>query len=358
MKKLFSFALLSFVLSIIFFSCNKDDTVSTGNGNNNTGNVTQTFNSNPNLNKTISNSGPVFDTINVIITDNILTNKISEVKISLRDVSNVEVDKIKFSLIHGSTEVAIIDVLTKTGTGNFTNTVLWDQATTLIDSGQSPYTGTFKPQNPLSSFNNSDPAGNWIIKITYTGNIKTGVIKSWGITLTYMPVAPPANVLMPLAVGNNWTVEVRDTSGNFIENKTVSVPYSTTISGKTVYRWNLSWNPDTIYLWNESDGVWMHRIKNGTGGSGLGWKYPVNQGEWWLTGNDTSFCLSTNETVVTPSGTYTGCIKYKFPDKYNNQPSFAYHYMKPGLGMVRFDYYDNFNQLHEIWKLISYHINP
>jgi hypothetical protein len=212
MKKLFSVFVVIVFITIIISSCNKDTTVNPGGGT--TGQVTQSFTSNPTLNKVISNTGPVFDTISASITDNILSNNVSDVKITLGDVSNVEVDKIKFSIIHSGTEVFVINTLTKTGVGNFTNTVLWDSAGTLIDQGQSPYTGMYKPQNPLSLFNNTDPAGQWIIKITYSGSVKSGVIKSWGITITYKPTAqiPTFNSAYYPTINDNWKYKKADTN--------------------------------------------------------------------------------------------------------------------------------------------------
>jgi hypothetical protein len=353
MKKLFNLILLSSFLTIIFFSCNKDTAVNPGGGT--TGPVTQSFTSSPTLNKVISNTQPVLDTISANITDNILSNSISDIKITLGDVESVEVDKIQFSILHGSTEVIVIDYLTKTGVGSFMHTVLWDSANTPIDSGQSPYTSTYKPQHSLSNFISSDPAGQWIIKITYSGSVKSGVIKSWGITITYNKVQTPTTQIFPTAVGNYWILEERDSANMLIKNDTFNLPYSTTLNGKTVYRWYMSTNTDTFYVWNESDGLWTYSH----GVSYLGWKYPVNPGEWWLRGgiNDTVFCLAINETFVTPFGTYTGCIKYKQPDHYNSYVTFGYLWMKPGLGIVAYDFYDNNSNINKRMRLISYHLN-
>jgi hypothetical protein len=212
MKKLFSVFIAIVFFTIFLSSCNKDTTVNPGGGT--TGPVTQSFSSNPNLYKIISNTDPVFDTISANITDNILSNNVSDVKITLVDVSNVEVDKIKFSIIHSGTEVVIINTLTKTGVGNFTNTVFWDSADTLIDQGHSPYTGIYKPQNSLSLFNNTDPAGQWIIKITYSGSLKSGVIKSWGITITYKSTAqiPTFTSAYYPTINDNWKYKRADTN--------------------------------------------------------------------------------------------------------------------------------------------------
>jgi hypothetical protein len=333
MKNSFYLLLTVILFSAIIFSCNKDDTVSPGGGNS-TGPVTKSYTSNPGLNKTISNTGPVFDTINAIISDNILSNSISDIKLTLSDVSGVEVDKIKFSLVHGSTEIILINQLTKTGVGNFTNTELWDQATTLIDQGQSPYTGTFKPQNPLSGFNNADPAGNWIIKITYSGSIKTGVIKSWGITITFQVVPPSTNVLMPLAVGNKWLYTI-DSSGVTLPEDTLYIPSTGNYNGKTVYYLYESRKPyNEMYLGNENNGLWGYSIIQNI--SRLMFKYPVNAGEWWIGGGsgDSTVCLSVNETVVTPGGTYTGCIKYQ---SFDGPYGYSYDYFKPGVGLIGTD---------------------
>jgi hypothetical protein len=274
-------------------------------------------------------------------------------------VENVEVDKIQFSILHGSTEVMVIDYLTKTGVGSFINTVLWDSAGIPIDQGQSPYTGTFIPQQPLSNFNSADPAGQWIIKITYSGSMKSGVIKSWGISITYNKVQPPTTVLMPLAIGNYWIVDRKDPSGNFLRRDTFSIPYTAIYNGKTVYRWYMSMNHnDTLFMGYESNGLWMYSIIGNW--SQMMWKYPVNLGEWWIgghNGNDTIRCLSTNETVITPIGTFTDCIEYKQADRYNSMPVTAHAYVKPGLGFVAYDIYDINLILQENWKLVDYHLN-
>ena len=51
-----------------------------------------------------------------------------------------------------------------------------------------PFSGRFKPYKSLTQFNNLDPSGLWILKIYETAKenkVLTGVIKSWGITVTY-----------------------------------------------------------------------------------------------------------------------------------------------------------------------------
>jgi hypothetical protein len=358
MKKLFFLVAISFFLSAIFFSCNKDTTVNPGGGT--TGPITQSFTSSPTLNKIISNTQPVLDTIIANITDNILSNSISDIKITLGDVENVEVDKIQFSILHGGTEVMVIDYLTKTGVGSFDSTVFWDSAATPIDQGQSPYTGTFIPQQPLSSFKSADPAGQWIIKITYSGSVKSGVIKSWGITITYNKVQTPANVLVPLAVGNMWIYRT-DTSGFLIAYDTMKILSKTIFNNKQAY--HLYFGPDRIdaYVGNESDGLWVYGFDTIIYSPGLIWKYPINVGEWWIgggSGNDTTVCVSIDTTIATQNGTYTGCIKFKSVKYEPGNVSYSYHYFKPGVGMIGSDRYNSNLYLNEHLRLIYIHLNP
>ncbi len=49
---------------------------------------------------------------------------------------------------------------------NFINTVLDDEATTLITAGSAPFTGTFRPEGLLSALDGKSPNGTWTLEIT------------------------------------------------------------------------------------------------------------------------------------------------------------------------------------------------
>jgi hypothetical protein len=266
-------------------------------------------------------------------------------------VENVEVDKIQFSILHGSTEVMVIDYLTKTGVGSFDSTVFWDSAAIPIDQGQSPYTGTFIPQQPLSNFISADPAGQWIIKINYSGSVKSGVIKSWGISITYNKVQTPTTQIFPTAVGNQWILEQRDQFG-FRGYDSINLPYTITYQGKTLYRL-IGENPnDTVYVINESDGCYMYFYQNNVFTNRLLFKYPISVGNMYIggpDGYDTIYCTSMNATIATPSGTYTECIRYE--QHRNGQIGSIYH-LKPGIGLIAMDHNNG-----DYERLYSYHLN-
>ncbi len=68
---------------------------------------------------------------------------------------------------------------------NFRNTTLDDEAATSIAAAAAPFTGTFRPQNPLSAFDGEVSAGKWTLEITDDATGDTGVLKSWSISITF-----------------------------------------------------------------------------------------------------------------------------------------------------------------------------
>ena len=68
-----------------------------------------------------------------------------------------------------------------------TGTVLDDEATTSIYAGDGPYTGRFKPENPLSAFDHQDPRGLWQLEVfddAVAPRGTTATIQSWSLSLT------------------------------------------------------------------------------------------------------------------------------------------------------------------------------
>ena len=48
---------------------------------------------------------------------------------------------------------------------NFTNTVFDDEAATAIGAGAAPFTGSFRPEEPLSAFDGKPVNGTWTLRI-------------------------------------------------------------------------------------------------------------------------------------------------------------------------------------------------
>ena len=62
---------------------------------------------------------------------------------------------------------------------NFTNTVFDDEAATAIGSGTPPFTGSFRPFQPLSAFDGQVIAGTWKLKVVDMAPTDAGTLSSW-----------------------------------------------------------------------------------------------------------------------------------------------------------------------------------
>ncbi len=67
---------------------------------------------------------------------------------------------------------------------NFTNTTLDDEASLLINAGAAPFTGRFRPEGLLSSFDGEDPNGVWTLEISDDAPGDPGVLNSWSLNIT------------------------------------------------------------------------------------------------------------------------------------------------------------------------------
>jgi subtilisin family serine protease/subtilisin-like proprotein convertase family protein len=68
-----------------------------------------------------------------------------------------------------------------TDLNDFTGTILDDEASTAIDAGTAPYTGRFRPQQPLSLLDGSSANGVWRLEVIDTFASYSGTIDSWSL---------------------------------------------------------------------------------------------------------------------------------------------------------------------------------
>lgn len=67
---------------------------------------------------------------------------------------------------------------------NFTNTLFDDDVSTPISAGAAPFTGSFKPDQPLSTFDGYTALGTWTLVITDAAGGNTGELIAWELQLT------------------------------------------------------------------------------------------------------------------------------------------------------------------------------
>ena len=130
------------------------------------------------VNKIISSSNPTSDTINVSLP-------------SLRDFGYYSITVMLDSIIHPAvnelmitlTHLGISDtiVYNLSGGQNILGTYLDDFALSSLSSSSAPFSGIFKPFNPLSIFINSDLNGVWILQIEDNLSANNGTLESWGL---------------------------------------------------------------------------------------------------------------------------------------------------------------------------------
>jgi subtilisin-like proprotein convertase family protein len=90
---------------------------------------------------------------------------------------------------------------------NFTGTILDDEAATAITSGAAPFTGRFKPQASLTTFNGKNAAGVWTLEITDDQRRDTGTLNAWSIQLSRAVAPAPAP---PLALQSSSPIDATD----------------------------------------------------------------------------------------------------------------------------------------------------
>jgi subtilisin-like proprotein convertase family protein len=91
---------------------------------------------------------------------------------------------------------------------NYTNTTFSDLGPLPIFAGSPPFTGTFRPELPLSGLNGQDPAGIWQLEIEDTAGADVGTLNSWSLTIT-------AGIVSGTALPGNQM----DQNANAIENE-------------------------------------------------------------------------------------------------------------------------------------------
>ncbi|PKO12071.1 MAG: hypothetical protein CVU39_25980 [Chloroflexi bacterium HGW-Chloroflexi-10] len=81
-----------------------------------------------------------------------------------------------------ATQVTLISHRGGSG-NNYTNTVLDDSAANPISSGTAPFTGSFRPESPLSILNAESMNGVWTLNVSDNANLDTGTLTSWSLTI-------------------------------------------------------------------------------------------------------------------------------------------------------------------------------
>ncbi len=139
---------------------------------------------------TFSNTTPlnILDNTKVISTLAVsgVTNFISDVNVRLNISHTWDADLVITLVAPNGTRVTLISAAGLDG-DNFTNTVLDDEATSSVQNGVAPFTGSFRPLQPLSAFyglTGTNVNGAWSLEINDVSTDDQGILNNWDIVLT------------------------------------------------------------------------------------------------------------------------------------------------------------------------------
>ncbi|MGD1712486.1 filamentous hemagglutinin N-terminal domain-containing protein, partial [Dapis sp. BLCC M172] len=102
---------------------------------------------------------------------------------------------------------------------NFQDTVLDDDASTSINSGNAPFDGTYRPQGSLADFNGENPSGTWTLRVTDTFEGDSGTLYRagdaalWGTAIgTQLLLSQPTTLVS--GGGNGGAINLEATHGD------------------------------------------------------------------------------------------------------------------------------------------------
>jgi len=131
------------------------------------------------------------DTITVSI-----TGKVSNAKVNL-SINHPNDGEILLIIKSPNDNQTTLSSYNGVGGANYTNTTFDDSASIPITQGTPPFTGTYKPQNPLTALVNSDVNGKWILRVYDKTAGNQGTLISWCVMFKYYA---------PISIGENNTV--------------------------------------------------------------------------------------------------------------------------------------------------------
>jgi hypothetical protein len=177
-----------------------------------------------NLNKAITDFNTTEDVILAYYQKDYLDYyKLAEVEVQLDTILHTSDSDLIITLSHSGKTDTLAN--RRGGNGdNFISTRLFDAATNPISSGSAPFTGDFKPDNPLKSFLGLDPNGEWELRIYDAKAGNSGFLQAWGLKLFFAGITGVVN-------------ETEYRKGDFILNQNYPNPY----------------DKNTIISWEQAD---------------------------------------------------------------------------------------------------------
>lgn len=107
---------------------------------------------------------------------------VSDVNLTLNITHTYDADLNVYLLSPAGAQVTLFEEVGGWG-DNFTNTTLDDEASQSITEGMPPFSGTFRPQTPLSDVDGEPAQGDWRLKVVDAFSLDTGTLEHWQLEL-------------------------------------------------------------------------------------------------------------------------------------------------------------------------------
>jgi subtilisin-like proprotein convertase family protein len=164
----------------------------------------------PNANETEDYVGPALPIVdNATITSEINfphSGTITDVNVTIEISHTFDSDVHVWLISPSGTSVKLVGNI-GLGGDNFEDTVFDDEATVSIVDGLPPFTGTFRPEVPLSAFDDENSLGKWKLQVFDDSTSDTGTLLGWSVSVALLGVA---SFLEPVAL--------TDLAGNYSFN--------------------------------------------------------------------------------------------------------------------------------------------
>jgi subtilisin-like proprotein convertase family protein len=132
----------------------------------------------------IPDNNPVGATATIIVPDN---EPIMDLNVTIGSLTHTYVGDLVLYVVAPDDTYVILSSARGGAGDNFVGTVFDDSAEAAIASGSAPYTGSFRPETPLSALNGRIAAGSWKLFAVDQVGQDIGTIDSWSLSFTYAP---------------------------------------------------------------------------------------------------------------------------------------------------------------------------
>jgi subtilisin-like proprotein convertase family protein len=142
--------------------------------------------------KSIPDDGETTSTIAVDV-----YGTITDVDIKSVNITHTYDSDLRIYAIHPDTTEVELSIGNGDGDDNYINTTFDDEAAASITSGSAPFTGSYRPEELLSAFDNKDLYGTWTLRVADEYTMYTGTLNNWQITITYTATKNTTGITCP-----------------------------------------------------------------------------------------------------------------------------------------------------------------